>query len=131
MKLLLDTNIIIWLLAGDERINAGVRTLLDQADEVRYSAISLWEIAIKAGNGKLNLKASTVMGRLEGTFVKPLAVLPQHTLPVQQMPKHHADPFDRLLIAQATVEGFTLITGDRELQRYDASGNVIKLIYGL
>ncbi|BBI61744.1 type II toxin-antitoxin system VapC family toxin [Vreelandella sulfidaeris] len=131
MRLLLDTNIIIWLLAGDERINSKVSMTLDDAEEVRYSAVSLWEIAIKSGNGKLRINASGVMKNLEGTFIKTMPILPQHTLPVQNMPKHHADPFDRLLIAQATVEGMTLLTGDRALKRYDSTGRVVRLISDL
>ncbi len=131
MKLLLYTNIIIWLLAADERINYKVRMAQNEAEDVPYSAASLWEIAIKAGNGKLNASASSVMKHLEGTFIKSMPILPQHTLPVQHMAKHHANPFDRLLIAQATVEGHTLLTGDRALRQYDATGNVIRLISDL
>lgn len=131
MRLLLDTNVVIWLLAGDERINSKVRMALDEAEEVRYSAVSLWEIAIKAGLGKLNVSAINVMKRLEGTFIKSMPIMPQHTLPVQSMPKHHNDPFDRLLIAQANVEGFVLLTSDRALGQYDSTGNVIRLISDL
>lgn len=131
MKLLLDTNIIIWLLADDPRMTAKVLQTIESADEVYYSAASIWEIAIKAGLGKIGISAIEVDKSLHGSFIKPLAIQPQHVLPVQSLPRHHADPFDRLLIAQAIVKGGTLLTGDKTLKRYDASASVVRVISDL
>lgn len=126
MRLLLDTNVIIWLLANDPRMTEKVCQTLDAAEEVHFSAASIWEIAIKAGLGKLGVNAGAVVRSLEGSFIRPMSIEPAHTVPVQTLPAVHSDPFDRLLLAQATVEGLTLLTGDKLLKRYDHTGRVVR-----
>ncbi len=119
-RLLLDTNVVVWLLLGDRtRVSADVvGALEDSANEVSVSAASVWEIAIKRSLGKLRIRdgwAST-LARLG---FDPMPVTAVHAEFVERLPWHHRDPFDRLLVAQASVEHCRLVTADRRLDAYD------------
>lgn len=118
MRVLLDTNVLLWTLAGHSRI-APVRDLiLDDATEVFVSTASLWEIAIKAGLGKLDADVVEVRGALADSGFQELPVLGEHTEYLQRLAPIHRDPFDRLLVAQAMAEPMRLLTGDATLQGY-------------
>ncbi len=123
MRVLLDTHVLLWLLAGSERVSDRTRSLLaDPSNDVFTSVASAWEIAIKVGLGKLNVPPALVTWLPQQLAASRLAVLPitiEHALGVERLPAHHADPFDRLLVAQAMAEDLVLATGDRYLERYD------------
>ena len=123
MRLLLDTQVWLWMVVAPERLSPAARRLVALEDnELILSAASSWEIAIKHALGKLRLPgtpealAPEWMAR---TGVTQLAVLHRHALRVASLPPHHRDPFDRLLIAQAQVEDLAVLTADREFERYD------------
>lgn len=123
MNILLDTHVWLWMLSAPDRIRPGARTYLEDADNVLHlSAASSWEVAIKYRLGKLSLPEpplTFVPARLLRDGVAALAVEHHHALSVADLPDHHRDPFDRLLIAQARIEGMTLFTADRQLGAYD------------
>ena len=123
MRILLDTQVWLWMLASPERFSRKSRSLLVSADhELLLSAASAWEIVIKHGLGKLPLPeppARYVPRMMALTSVTPLPVEHPHALHVAALPAHHRDPFDRLLIAQAQIEKLPLMTADRSFRRYD------------
>lgn len=124
MRVLLDTNVLLWLLAEPERVNRKARATLAQSVVMLYaSAASAWEIAIKVALGKLDLGEADPhtwwQTALRALDARPLPVQPEHALATASLPHHHRDPFDRLLIAQAMEARLTLATADAALQRYD------------
>ena len=118
MRILLDTHIFYWLFYDQHRLPSAARRILDDADAVFVSAVSLWEIAIKVRVGKLKADVSELMSSLEAANLIELPVLARHTPLVSILPLHHADPFDRLLIAQAITEPLHLLTADPQLKQY-------------
>lgn len=122
MRILLDTECWLWSLATPERLNEGARGLIvDPANELYLSAASSWEIAIKYGIGKLPLPEppeTYVPSRMLAQGVQSLPIEHTHALGVANLPEHHRDPFDRLLISQAQVEGLSLLTADRIIRKY-------------
>jgi PIN domain nuclease of toxin-antitoxin system len=122
MRYLLDTGIWLWSIGRVSRLNPTARaTLIDPQHELYFSAASAWEIAIKASIGKLHLPESPeiLVPRETGRLgLHWLPVNSHHALFVYGLPIHHGDPFDRMLIAQAMVEGLTLITADRDVRNY-------------
>lgn len=120
VKYLLDTHILLWALSYDPRLSQRHRDILLGDDKAAVSVASLWEIAIKAGTGKLTLPAGPIE-TIEASDVRLLPILPEHVLHTASLPQHHRDPFDRLLIAQAKLEGLTLVTADRHFGRYDVA----------
>ncbi len=122
MTFLLDTHVWLWMVVAPERLSAAARRLVTSEDnELLLSAASAWEIAIKHALGKLQLPgepADLVPEWMERTGVTPLPVLHRHALHVASLPAHHRDPFDRMLVAQAQVEELTLLTADRQFERY-------------
>ena len=118
MRILLDTHIFYWLFYDQRKLPSAARTILDDADAVFVSAVSLWEIAIKVRVGKLKADIPELLGSLEAAKLLELTVLARHTPIVSVLPLHHADPFDRLLIAQAMSEPLHLITTDPLLKQY-------------
>jgi PIN domain nuclease of toxin-antitoxin system len=125
VRLLLDTQVWLWMLAAPERLSAGGRRLVLSLDhELLLSAASAWEIAIKHALGKLKLPgkpAELVPEWMTRTGVTPLAVLHRHALHVAALPPHHRDPFDRMLVAQAQLEQLAILTADRQFARYDVT----------
>ena len=119
-RLLLDTNVALWLLLGDrERVSPkAVEAMEDEANEIALSAASIWEIAIKRSLGKLTIEDRWARALLRLGF-EPLPVTGVHAEAVERLPWHHRDPFDRLLVAQATVEGRTLVSADPRLAQYE------------
>lgn len=123
MRFLVDTHCWLWLQASPERLAEDVITLLeDPANDLFLSAASSWEIAIKHALGKLPLPeppSRYVPSRLAASGCRGLSIEHTHALRVAELPPHHRDPFDRLLVAQAQVEGLVLVTADRQFEGYD------------
>ena len=122
MKLLLDTHTFLWLVEGSPSLSrAAQAALAGPANKLFLSVASVWELAIKTGNHKLALSdpLDTFVGKWTLTY--QIALLPigtPHALAVVGLPNHHRDPFDRILIAQALVEGMTLISADAKFTAY-------------
>ncbi len=120
-RLLLDTHVWLWWQADDIRLGAATRRTIRGAGEVRLSAASAWEIAMKRAIGKLTLpRNADVQTELDRDGFVALPVEIAHTEVLRDLPALHRDPFDRLLVAQALAEGRTLVTGDPALERYGA-----------
>ena len=118
MKLLLDTHIVLWWRLDSRRLTRTVRQRIATADVVWVSAASGWEVAIKQGLGKLSL-ADPFRWMVEDSDFDELPVTLRHAEQVAALPLHHADPFDRMLVAQAAIEGATIVTHDPHFERYD------------
>lgn len=117
--LLLDTNVVVWLLTGDRAaVSKPAVAALTADHRVLLSAVSIWEIAVKRSLGKLRLADGWQAALLRLDFVQ-LPVLGLHAEAVEDLPWHHRDPFDRLLIAQAQIERCRLVTADTRLGAYD------------
>ena len=117
MRLLLDTNVLIWLLAKPERIETRVREMIVDADnDLFFSAISLLELASKVSAGKLEFGEDALAQTR--ALAQSLDVTHEHAWRVASLPTIHKDPFDRLLVAQALEENMILVTGDRLLAQY-------------
>lgn len=123
MRLLLDTHVLLWLMAAPERFSRASESLIVASDnELFLSAASSWEIAIKHGLGRLPLPEAPgdyIPRLMARVGITPLPVLHQHALHVATLPLHHRDPFDRLLVAQAQVEDLPIMTADRAFALYD------------
>jgi len=123
MRLLIDTHCWLWMQVSPERFAPDVAQLLeDPRHDLLLSAASAWEIAIKYALGKLPLPTEPVRyvpSRMEASGTSGLAISHAHALRVAELPPHHRDPFDRILIAQAQLEKLTLLTADRQLAAYD------------
>jgi PIN domain nuclease of toxin-antitoxin system len=121
LKLLLDTHAALWFLSGDDRLGENARRhLTDDTNRVLLSAAVVWEIAIKRSLGKL-VVPDEYLSLLLGAGVQPLAVSVEHAAAVEHLPPHHRDPFDRMLVSQATIEGGALISRDDALRPYDVT----------
>jgi PIN domain nuclease of toxin-antitoxin system len=122
VRLLVDTHCWLWYLLAPEKLNAGAQALLrDDAHEVFLSAASAWEIVIKHGLGKLRLPTrpeTYIPERMTALGHTSLSVDQRHVLWLTQLPLHHRDPFDRIIVAQAHVDGLRLVTADRQLASY-------------
>jgi PIN domain nuclease of toxin-antitoxin system len=121
LKLLLDTHAALWFLSGDDRLGESAkRHLTDDTNRVLLSAAVVWEISIKRSLGKL-VVPDDYLSLLLDAGVQPLAVSVAHAAAVEHLPPHHRDPFDRMLVSQATVEGGALISRDDALRPYDVT----------
>ena len=122
MNILLDTHTALWFLAGDQRLSRRARDMIESDDNVRVlSDASLWEIAIKQSLGKLKLLEpfeSRLMTALKRNAIDSLPIEKSHIFGVASLPFHHRDPFDRLLISSARVEGLPIVTDDPVLRKY-------------
>lgn len=122
MRILLDTQVWLWLCKSPERLSKRThRQLADERNELLLSAASAWEIAIKYSLGKLPLPSAPAEYIAEGlarTDTHPIAIQFSHAIRVAQLPFHHADPFDRLLIAQAQSEGIPIVSADPKFHAY-------------
>lgn len=122
MRALLDTHTFIWWANDDPSLTSGARSAIgDSANEIFFSAVSTWEMAIKIAIGKLTLAVplnSFVLSQTSQYQFKPLPITYDHTYQVQFLPQYHRDPFDRLLIAQALVENLVILTRDPQFPLY-------------
>jgi len=118
MRLLLDTHVLLWVMADDPALSPAARATISRADMVYASAVSLWEISIKAGLGKLKIDQDRLVEQLLTAGFEPLPVTWEHAAAVRHLPDLHRDPFDRLLVAQAMSEPLRLLTTDKILADY-------------
>jgi len=116
VDLLLDTHTFLWWDSG--KLARSVVKHIQAAGDVYVSAASAWEIAIKASLGKIEAHASVAKASLDYGFL-PLAISLEHADVVRSLPRHHRDPFDRILIAQATIERLMIVSKDPLIGRYD------------
>ncbi|MFN7978742.1 MAG: type II toxin-antitoxin system VapC family toxin [Vicinamibacterales bacterium] len=117
MRLLLDTHTVLWWQVDDPRLSVRAREAIATADLVWVSAASAWEVAIKTALGRLRLAEPFAVTVAADDFSE-LPVTMAHAARLQELPAHHADPFDRMLVAQALVEGATLVSRDTALGAY-------------
>ncbi len=121
MKFLLDTHLLLWAAGKPKRLSRHARSLLDNSgNELYFSAASLWEVVIKRGLGREDFRVDPRLlrrGLLDNGYGE-LPIVSEHVVAVESLPAIHKDPFDRLLVAQATVEGITLLTTDSLLSQY-------------
>jgi len=121
MKLLLDTQLLLWAAGDPERLSAAARALIGAPEnELWFSAASVWEIAIKRGLGREDFQVNPRLlrrGLLDNGY-RELPVGSDHAVAIDSLPPLHKDPFDRLLVAQAMVEGITLLTADAWVAQY-------------
>ncbi len=124
MRVLLDTHVWLWMQAEPEKLGPQARALIeDVGNELLLSAASVWEIAIKVGVGKLALPepvSTYVSSRMQSSGVSALVVSHAHAAGVADLPRHHRDPFDRLLVAQAMSEGVPILSSDAQFDAYDS-----------
>ena len=124
MKVLIDSHAIVWWMTGDPRLSDTAHQLLSSSvNERMLSLASLWELSLKVSTGQLLGIGSTIRDLREAADAQSISILPinyEHILRVEQLPAHHGDPFDRLLIAQALTEGLTILTADRKFRSYQA-----------
>lgn len=122
MNLLLDTHVLLWWLGDPDKLGAAARkAITEPRNSVFVSATSAWEIAIKIAIGKLSVPAdatSWLPQAVHASHFTPLPITIEHALGVEHLPRHHTDPFDRLLISQAAAERLTLVTADPQMEPY-------------
>jgi PIN domain nuclease of toxin-antitoxin system len=121
MKLLLDTHLLLWAAGEPGRLSTEAHSLIGNPDnELLFSVASLWEVAIKRGLGREDFKVDARLlrrGLLDNGYGE-LPIISDHVVAIESLPTIHKDPFDRVLVAQATVEGITLLTTDSLLAQY-------------
>jgi PIN domain nuclease of toxin-antitoxin system len=121
MRLLLDTHVLLWTIAESRRLSAAARALIGEPDnELTFSSVSLWEVAIKAGRGRddFRIDVSSLRRSLFDNGYTELPITSAHAAALGGLPPIHRDPFDRMLVAQAIVEGLTLVTSDPAVAKY-------------
>lgn len=118
-RILLDTHVWLWWYTADQRLGKDAESLIKRADEVRFSAASVWEMAIKRALGKLTFTVELDLAReLARDGFMELAITIAHAEAIRGLPALHRDPFDRMLVAQSQIEGLTIITADDAIASY-------------
>lgn len=127
MRVLLDTQLIVWWQIAPERITPAVAALVQGAEAVFVSRASLWELAIKSGMGRIRLDLEVFCRQLEQDGIQWLAIGQDHLLQVARLPvfEDHKDPFDRLLVAQSLTEPLILLSADAKLARYGSTVRIV------
>lgn len=120
MRLLLDTQVVLWQLTGMRPVRPRAQEAIERATELTFSVVSFAEIGVKAAIGKL-VVPNDLRERVVRSGLRILGLAPDHGLAVADLPMHHRDPFDRLLISQARSEGLTIVTADRRFGDYDVA----------
>ena len=123
MRALLDTHALLWMVADDPRLSTPARHAITTARELYWSAASLWEIGIKIRLDRPDFRlapdwARAIPAEMERNAIRRLEIAPAHCLAVSQLPWHHRDPFDRLLVAQAQTEDLVLLSRDPHFTDY-------------
>ena len=122
MRYLLDTHVLLWWIRDDPKLRADTRrTVTDPDHDIVVSAASIWEAAIKRAVGKLRFETAVLLDTLRRGGLRVLPITAEHALAAGDLPRHHDDPFDRMLVAQAMAEGLTLITRDARLRAYQVA----------
>jgi PIN domain nuclease of toxin-antitoxin system len=124
MRLLLDTHIFLWAVAGSPHLKPVTRRLIESAEQVYVSAASIWEVAIKARLGKIDADPQALAEAIAMSGFLELPVRATHAAGVAHLAAHHTDPFDRLLVAQALAEPLKLLTADAAVAQY---GDIVLL----
>jgi PIN domain nuclease of toxin-antitoxin system len=121
MKFLLDTHLLLWAIGKSDRLPLKARVLIENLDnEISFSTASIWEIAIKFGQDRKDFQVDPRIlyrGLIDNGYLE-IPITSRHTIEVAMLPPIHRDPFDRLLVAQAIVEGITLLTVDSAVAKY-------------
>jgi PIN domain nuclease of toxin-antitoxin system len=124
VSLLLDTHVALWGIAGATTLGNDFLDRLRHDPDIFLSPVTLWEITIKQTAGKL-AGPSDLAERVRDMGFRELPITPAHAIAAGRLPMHHRDPFDRMLVAQATVEGLTLATRDSDIRRYDVDTLIV------
>ena len=117
MRLLLDAHVLLWWFSSNPRLPKRARVAIEECDAAYVSAATAWEIAIKAAARRLEFRGD-LEEQLELNNFSPLPITVAHALLAAKLPRHHGDPFDRMLVAQASLESLTLVTADPQLAAY-------------
>jgi PIN domain nuclease of toxin-antitoxin system len=118
VKILLDTHIRVWIFSDDSRLSKRARRHILDAEERYFSAASVWELAIKANKRQFEGDLELLSNESDKLSLLPLPVTAAHAVATRDLPRHHSDPFDRLLVAQALFEPLILLTADKKVSRY-------------
>lgn len=122
MRYLLDTHVLLWWIADDPKLSADTRnTITDPNHDIVVSTASIWEAAIKRALGKLRFETPVLLDTLRRGVLPVLPITAEHALAAGDLPRHHDDPFDRMLVAQALAEGLTIVTRDARIRAYEAA----------
>lgn len=121
MRLLLDTHALLWWHEEGPLEAAASAAISDRSNVVLVSAASIWEIAVKVARGRLEASTDEVIAATRDRGLAELAIGFEHAQRAGQLPPHHRDPFDRMLIAQAQLEGLTIVTRDPAIRRYEVA----------
>jgi len=119
VSLLLDTHVVMWWLDDDPTLADDIKDRLDQDPNVYVSSATAWEVSIKQALGKLG--PPDLPEKIRDSGFRHLGITADHGIAAGRLPMHHRDPFDRILIAQAQIEGLTLVIRDAHIQKYDVS----------
>lgn len=117
---LIDTHILLWHMTGSERLQKHHGDILKNSDNLLVSVATIWEISIKASIRKLPMP-DDLLEQIHSSNIDILPISPEHALAVSNLPQHHRDPFDRMLIAQARLEKLTIMTMDKHIRLYDVA----------
>ncbi len=121
MRLLLDTHAVIWWTGDPDELTPAARQAIAEADVAAVSATSIWEVATKAAIGKLQVPVDDLVDEIREWGLDLLPVTAEHAWHGRLLPLHHRDPFDRMLVAQAQVEGLTIVSRDPDIARYQVA----------
>lgn len=122
MRLLLDTNVLLWWLSDDRRLAKEAREIIaNPNNDVLVSAASVWEVAIKAALKRIEIQLDDLEGAIIRSGFQPLPIGLRHAVAVGRLPAVHRDPFDRMLVAQASIEELRVVSHDRVFERYGLS----------
>ena len=117
--LLLDSHVLLWLVEPEmKRLPARAKAIITDAASVHFSIVSLWEIAIKAAKGQLDIDLDILIAAFDQAALRELSIKREHIQTLRTLPFNHRDPFDRMLVAQAVTEPLHLLTSDEKLEPY-------------
>jgi PIN domain nuclease of toxin-antitoxin system len=125
VRVLVDTHVFLWCTTNSAKLKSAARKLLSDAEVVYVSAASIWEVAIKSSLGKIDADAAELAEAIEKSGFRELPINAAHAARVARLPRHHGDPFDRLLLAQALTEPLILVTADDQLRAY---GEIVQVV---